>query len=146
MLLVMAAVTKTGELSVAGHKGSVSRVTTSGGWWSFSQAYSGQADQVGEVRASLRKVLAGCPMADDAVLLTSELAANAVMHSDSKQPDVQFVLCAEIFEGKYLRVEVEDQGDPWDLRFGRDGAAGTGWIWWTRWLVTGAARGTQLVR
>jgi anti-sigma regulatory factor (Ser/Thr protein kinase) len=117
---VMAAVTKTGELSVAGHTGSVSRVTTPGGWRSFSQAYSGQADQVREVRASLRKVLDGCPMADDAVLLTSELAANAVMHSDSKQPDAEFVLRAEIFEGKYLRVEVEDQGGPWDLGFGRD--------------------------
>jgi len=66
----------------------------------------------GRSGASLRKVLDGCPMADDAVLLTSELAANAVMHSDSKQPDAEFVLRAEIFEGKYLRVEVEDQGGP----------------------------------
>jgi hypothetical protein len=32
----------------------------------------------------------------------------------------EFVLRAEIFEGKYLRVEVEDQGGPWDLGFGRD--------------------------
>ncbi len=116
----MAAVTKTGGLSVAGHMGSASPVKTSGGWWSFSQAYSGQADQVGEVRAFLRKVLDGCPMADDAVLLTSELAANAVVHSDSRQPDAQFVLRAEICAGQYLRVEVEDQGGPWDLRFGRD--------------------------
>jgi hypothetical protein len=116
---VVAAVTKTGGLPVAGHTGSASRVRTSGGWWSFSQAYCGRADQVGEVRA-LRKVLDGCPMADDAVLLTSELAANAVMHSDSRQPAAQFMLRAEICTGKSLRVEVEDQGGPWDLRSVRD--------------------------
>jgi serine/threonine-protein kinase RsbW len=55
----------------------------------------------------------GCPMAYDAVIVGSELATNAITHSDSRKPGGQFIVLAEAYEGDYLWIEVEDQGGPW---------------------------------
>lgn len=49
----------------------------------FRQAFPGQADQVAAARRFVAGVLAGCPAGPDAILLTSELATNAVQHSAS---------------------------------------------------------------
>jgi hypothetical protein len=46
-------------------------------------AYPGRVEQVSMVRADLRAMLNGCPVADDVILCASELAANAVRHSRS---------------------------------------------------------------
>jgi hypothetical protein len=46
--------------------------------------YPGCPDQVRHVRHAVARYLAGCPAADEAVLVVSELAANAVVHSASR--------------------------------------------------------------
>jgi anti-sigma regulatory factor (Ser/Thr protein kinase) len=70
----------------------------------------GRPDQVSEARAFVRKVVgADNPVADTAVLLTSEIVTNAVMHSDSRRAGGSVtVLMIEISGG--LRVEVADDG------------------------------------
>jgi hypothetical protein len=45
----------------------------------YQRTFHGRADQVGQVRRELARYLAGCPAADDAVLIASELAANSVL-------------------------------------------------------------------
>jgi len=68
---------------------------------------------VRHVRAALRAFLAGCPVADDAVHLLSELCANAIAHSDSK--DEFFTVRCEVHPG-YVRIECEDLGGEWHCR------------------------------
>jgi len=79
----------------------------------YNQVFPGSADQVQDVRATLEKVLAGCPMADDAVLIASEMATNALLHSRSREPGGSFTVRAEIHPDDYLWLEVEDGGGPW---------------------------------
>jgi anti-sigma regulatory factor (Ser/Thr protein kinase) len=55
--------------------------------------------------------LGGCPLADEAILVASEFATNAVLHSDSGRGGA-FTLRAEVRQG-HIRVEVEDAGGPW---------------------------------
>jgi two-component sensor histidine kinase len=57
--------------------------------------------------------LAGCPAADDAVLTTSELAANSVVHSASGGEF--FTVRCQAYPD-YVWVEVEDLGGPWRAR------------------------------
>ena len=40
--------------------------------------------EVSRARGAVARYLAACPVADDAVLIASELAANAVVHSGSR--------------------------------------------------------------
>ncbi|HEY3810494.1 MAG TPA: ATP-binding protein, partial [Acidimicrobiales bacterium] len=54
--------------------------------------------------------LAGCPAADDAVLIASELAANAVTHSASAG---EFFTVRCETHPDYVWIEVEDLGGPW---------------------------------
>ncbi len=75
--------------------------------------YPGRADQIRLVRADLRVVLVGCPLADDVILCASELAANAVLHSRSRLPGGTFTVRAAVRDHVYVRVEVEDNGGPW---------------------------------
>jgi hypothetical protein len=55
--------------------------------------------------------LDGWPRADEAVLIASEFATNAVVHSLSRHGGV-FVLRAAAGRDR-LRIEVEDAGGPW---------------------------------
>jgi anti-sigma regulatory factor (Ser/Thr protein kinase) len=87
----------------------------------YSQVFPGQADQVRVIRATLAQALTDCPMAADAVLAASELAANAVLHSLSQEPGGKFTVRAEIHPGDYLWLEVEDGGGPWDEQPRTDG-------------------------
>lgn len=70
----------------------------------------GRPDSVHEARAFVAKTLGDLhPSADDAVLLTSELVTNAVMHSNSRHHGgTVTVLILESAGG--LRVEVADEG------------------------------------
>ena len=61
--------------------------------------------------------LAGCPAADDAILIMSELASNAVVHSASQG---QFFTIRAERHPDYVWVEAEDLGGPWRCRQ-RDG-------------------------
>lgn len=81
--------------------------------WTCSASYPARADQVGRARALLGRMLAGCPAASDAVLICSELAANAVVHSASARPGGKFVVRAEVREGDFVWVEVQDEGGRW---------------------------------
>lgn len=77
---------------------------------SYTGTYPGQADQVREVRHAVARHLAGCPAADDATLIASELAANAIMHSHSRG---QFFTVRAELHPDHVRVEAEDLGGPW---------------------------------
>ena len=75
--------------------------------------YPGSPEHVRQVRADARGLLAGCPAADEVILCLSELAANAVLHSDSRRPGGTFTVRIESCPGVHIRIEVEDDGGPW---------------------------------
>jgi serine/threonine-protein kinase RsbW len=79
----------------------------------FDQSYPGMIDQVRKVRADLTAVAGTCPVADDLILLASELATNAILHSESGHPDRAFTVRATLYPGDYAWVEVIDQGGNW---------------------------------
>ena len=83
------------------------------GWRSLVRSYPGDPGQVRLVRAALAPLLHGCPAADDAILIGSELAANAAVHSRSAAPGGVFTVRAEVHPGKYVWIEVGDQGGRW---------------------------------
>ena len=65
------------------------------------------------VRRAVARHLAGCPAADDAVLIASELASNAILHSQSRTE--HFIVRAELHPD-HVRVEAEDLGGSWRRR------------------------------
>ena len=74
----------------------------------FRRAFPGQADQVALARRFVAAALAGCPAAPDAILLTSELATNAVMHSATGRGGF-FSVAISHAPGR-VRVTVTDDG------------------------------------
>jgi anti-sigma regulatory factor (Ser/Thr protein kinase) len=60
----------------------------------------------------MRRLLRGCPVADDVILCVSELATNAAVHSDSRSGGT-FTVRTESCPGADVRIEVEDAGGPW---------------------------------
>ena len=76
--------------------------------------YPGGTEHVRAVRADLRVVLQECPRADDVILCASELAANAAMHSRSRLPGGTFIVRATVSTDLYARIEVQDDGGPWN--------------------------------
>jgi serine/threonine-protein kinase RsbW len=75
--------------------------------------YPGTADQVSRVRREVAAHLGNCPAADDLVLIASELAGNAVLHSQSQG---QFFTVRCQAYPTYVWIEVEDRGGPWHPR------------------------------
>jgi len=78
---------------------------------SYTGVFRGHPDQVARARHAITRHLAGHPAADDAALIVSELAANAVLHSNSAGQS--FTVRARP-AGTGLHLEVEDLGGPWD--------------------------------
>ena len=76
-------------------------------------SFPGRRDQVRQARAFIARFLDGHPAADDAVLLVSELAANACAHSASGLPGGSFIVRVQVSDGGRVYVEVEDQGSSW---------------------------------
>ena len=72
--------------------------------------YPAEPRQVGVARAALAGWLDGGPQ-DEAILVASEFATNAVVHSASRH-EGGFTVRAEVRQ-EYLRIEVEDAGGPW---------------------------------
>jgi serine/threonine-protein kinase RsbW len=83
----------------------------------YSGVFCGRPDQVGRVRRAVARHLGGCPVAGEAVLIVSELAANAVLHSDSR--DEFFTVRVELFRD-YVWLECEDMGGDWQCKSGED--------------------------
>ena len=92
------------------------------GW---SRAFPATPAQVREARQFLAGILDGHPAADDAILCLSELATNACLHSRSREPGGHFRVRAET-HGSRIRVEVCDQGGPWEQTTDDDGQHGRG--------------------
>jgi anti-sigma regulatory factor (Ser/Thr protein kinase) len=70
--------------------------------------FPGRKDQVAYARDFVRRAAGSCPVLDDAVLLTSELCANALQHTASGSGGLIEVT---IYRGDgSLRVEVRDDG------------------------------------
>jgi serine/threonine-protein kinase RsbW len=80
----------------------------------WQKSFPGIASQVGEARRFLAGNLDGCAVADDALVCLSELATNAVIHSDSRLPGGSFEVRGSMSPVGRLRVEVTDQGGPWN--------------------------------
>ena len=72
--------------------------------------YPGRAEQVSLVRRAVARHLTGCPVADDMVLIVSELASNAVVHSASRG---QFFTVRAEIHPDHAWAEVEDLGGSW---------------------------------
>jgi len=89
------------------------REITSESSWKCSRTFPARPEQVAQARTFLSRMLANCRMRDDAVLICSELATNAILHSESARPRGQFTVRAEVRDGDYVWVEVEDQGGRW---------------------------------
>ena len=86
----------------------------------WEKTYSGLPATVSVVRRDVRDVLGPCPepVADDVVLVVSELAANAIRHSRSGADGGTYTVRVshQVTEKvPYVWVEVLDQGSPsWD--------------------------------
>ena len=91
-----------------------------------SCTFAGRAECVREARQFVGGVVRDCPAADDAVLCLSELAANAVAHSDSGKPGGKFTVSVVGAGGDRVRVEVEDDGGRWDCSLRDSGQHGRG--------------------
>ena len=83
----------------------------------YQRAYPGRPDQVRCVRRDLARHLGGCPAADDAVLIASEIAANAITHSRSRGDS--FTIRADLHDD-HCQLECQDAGGPWQPRHDDD--------------------------
>jgi serine/threonine-protein kinase RsbW len=86
----------------------------------WEQAFPGTVSQARTVRIALRPMLDGvdASTAGDVVLVVSELAANAIAHSDSGLPGGTFTVRLFRRPGQ-VHVEVWDQGSAWDGELAR---------------------------
>jgi len=115
------------------------------------RVFAARPDQVREARKFLSAILAGSPVADDAMLCVSELASNSILHSYSSKAGGTFTVRVAVFDGHCLYIQVQDDGGPWQepahddgrphgldiVRVlagdcGRHGDALTGWVVWVR--------------
>jgi anti-sigma regulatory factor (Ser/Thr protein kinase) len=72
------------------------------------RTFRGRQDQVACARQFIRRNLPACPVLDEAVLLTSELCANALQHTASGNGGTFEVT---VFRSDHsLRIEVRDDG------------------------------------
>ncbi len=79
----------------------------------YQRTFPGRPDQVARVRREVAAQLDGCPAAADAVLIASELAANAVTHSASAGKF--FTIRCQAYPG-YIWIECEDLGGEWHCK------------------------------
>lgn len=75
------------------------------------RTFSGTAEQVGIARNWVMNCLDDCPMADDAALIATEFASNAVLHSLSGVAGIFTVRCE--LHSTYAFIECEDDGGEW---------------------------------
>lgn len=75
----------------------------------WSRSFDGIPECVPEVREHTRKLLGGCRGADVVELVASELAGNAIRHSDSGEPGGRFTVHLATFADRW-QVRVDDEG------------------------------------
>ncbi len=85
----------------------------------WERAYPGTADQARHVRAALGPLLAGFPAAAEVILLVHELAANAILHSNSGAAGGSFTVRLTRVPGGPVTAEVTDQGSAWHGDLGK---------------------------
>jgi anti-sigma regulatory factor (Ser/Thr protein kinase) len=104
------------------------------------RSFRARPDQVREARQFLAQVLGDCPRATDALACLSELVTNSVLYSNSRRPEGRFIVRASLCPAG-LRVEVEDEGGPWEHRPGHNDQRGRGLVivdaLSTDWSITG---------
>lgn len=76
----------------------------------YTETFPGWPEVVAAVRHEVAGYLDGCPVADDVVLIVSEFASNAILHSLSGCGT--FTVRVQLYRS-YIYVEVEDDGGPW---------------------------------
>jgi anti-sigma regulatory factor (Ser/Thr protein kinase) len=76
----------------------------------FERDYPGRADQVHHVRRDVAEHLGECPVTADVMLIASEFATNAVLHSRSRGD--HFTIRVKL-HGDYVRLECQDAGGAW---------------------------------
>jgi anti-sigma regulatory factor (Ser/Thr protein kinase) len=74
----------------------------------------GRPESVREARAWIARHLDGFPALDAALLATSELVTNAVLHSRSRLDGGKVRVRIEVTPGAYVRIEVRDDGPGFD--------------------------------
>ena len=79
----------------------------------YASTFPGRADQLTQVRREIAGYLENCPAAADIVLIADELAANAILHTQSRAST--FTVCCQLSH-RSARIEVEDLGGPWRPR------------------------------
>jgi anti-sigma regulatory factor (Ser/Thr protein kinase) len=104
------------------------------------RSFRARPDQVREARQFLAQVLGDCSTATDALACLSELVTNSVLYSNSRRPKGRFIVRASLRPAG-LRVEVEDEGGPWEHRPGHNDQRGRGLAivdaLSTSWSITG---------
>jgi anti-sigma regulatory factor (Ser/Thr protein kinase) len=89
-------------------------------------ALPGLASMVPVARHAVRELLAGSPRADDAELIVSEYAGNAILHTRSALEGGRFRVVVDQKPG-WARVEVHDDGPLPRRRATQQGEGGRGW-------------------
>ena len=104
------------------------------------RSFRARPDQVREARQYLAQILGDCATATDALACLSELVTNSVLYSNSRRPNGRFIVRASLRPAG-LRVEVEDEGGPWEHRPGHNDQRGRGLAivdaLSTDWSITG---------
>lgn len=77
---------------------------------SYTGVFRGEPDQVSQARREVAQYLEGCPAAEDAELVISELVTNAVLHSRSRHG--MLTVHSERYP-RYAWLEVTDAGGDW---------------------------------
>jgi serine/threonine-protein kinase RsbW len=80
---------------------------------SYAGTFPGQAGEAARVRREIAAYLDNCPVTQDMILIASELAANAILHTRSRGSTLR-VRCQ--LSPRAARIEVEDLGGPWRPR------------------------------
>jgi anti-sigma regulatory factor (Ser/Thr protein kinase) len=79
----------------------------------YKGTFHGRAEELSRVRREIALYLGDCPVTDEMVLISDELAANCVLHTHSRGGF--FRVRCEMSPGS-VRIEVEDMGGPWRKR------------------------------
>jgi anti-sigma regulatory factor (Ser/Thr protein kinase) len=77
----------------------------------WSQLFFGRPEQVRQARRFVGAVLEDLTCRESALLVVSELATNAVVHTDSGKPDGWFIVHVVVFVDR-VRLRVFDMGHP----------------------------------